>query len=63
MMETTIIYNKYSHNDPFLLLGERRYSPKDKADYDRVMRVFEENPDEYELVNVEYGFKWVEKKY
>lgn len=50
-MGIKIIYNKYSAYGTFL--GERKYYPKDKADYDRVMRIIEENPDEYELVNTE----------
>lgn len=54
MNVTKIIYNKYSASGSFL--GERGYYPKDKADYDRVMAIIEENPDEYELVNVDYGF-------
>jgi hypothetical protein len=53
-MVTKIIYNKYSANGVFV--GEREYSPRDKADYDRVMGIIEQNPDEYELVNCEYGF-------
>lgn len=50
-MGVRIIYNKYSAYGAFL--GEREYFPKDKADYDRVMRIIEEDPDGYELVNVE----------
>lgn len=51
---TKIIYNKYSAYGAFV--GEREYKPKDRADYDRVMGIIEQNPDEYELVNCEYGF-------
>lgn len=57
-MATKIIYNKYSANGNFL--GEREYSPKNKADYDRVMQIIESNPEEYELVNCEYGFSFAE---
>ena len=53
-MVTKIIYNKYSISGNFV--GEREYKPVDKLDYDRVMSIIEENPDEYELVFVEYGF-------
>ena len=53
-MVTKIIYNKYSASGAFL--GEREYSPRDRGDYDRVMAIIEENPDEYELVNCEYEF-------
>lgn len=55
-MVTKIIYNKYSVSGCFV--GEREYFPKDRQDYDRVMAVIEENPDEYELVNCEYGFSF-----
>ena len=54
-MEMLIIYNKYSANGAFL--GEREYAPKDEDDYKRVMRIIEENPDEYEVVNVLYEVK------
>lgn len=57
-MVTKIIYNKYSANGAFL--GEREYSPKDKEDYNRVMGIIESNPDEYELVNCEYGFSFAQ---
>lgn len=57
-MVTKIIYNKYSANGTFL--GEREYSPKDKEDYNRVMGIIESNPDEYELVNCEYGFSFAQ---
>lgn len=56
-MVTKIIYNKYSASGAFL--GEREYSPKDKEDYNRVIGIIESNPDEYELVNCEYGFSFV----
>ncbi len=55
-MVTKIIYNKYSASGAFL--GEREYSPKGKEDYKRVMGIIENNPDEYELVNCEYGFSF-----
>lgn len=55
-MYTTIIYNKYSTSGNFI--GERRYQPTSKEDYDKVMEIIERLPDEYELVNVEYGFEW-----
>lgn len=55
-MKTKIIYNKYSVNGSFI--GEREYYPKSKEDYDRVIGIIEDNPDEYELVNCEYGFEW-----
>lgn len=57
-MVTKIIYNKYSVSGAFL--GEREYSPKDKEDYNRVMGIIESNPDEYELVNCEYGFSFAQ---
>ena len=56
MEVTLIIYNKYSAYGTFI--GERVYRPTSKDDYERVMQIIEENPDEYELVNVEYGFKF-----
>ena len=52
MEVTLIIYNKYSAYGTFI--GERVYRPTSKDD----LRIIEENPDEYELVNVEYGFKF-----
>lgn len=55
-MKTTIIYNRYSADGEFL--GERKYQPTSKEDYDRAMAVAERLPDEYEIVNVEYGFEW-----
>lgn len=57
-MVTKIIYNKYSANGIFL--GEREYTPKDSADYNRVMGIIESNPDEYEIVNCEYGFSFAQ---
>lgn len=57
-MVTKIIYNKYSASGTFL--GEREYNPKDKEDYNRVMGIIESNPDEYELVNCEYGFSFAQ---
>ena len=57
-METMIVYNKYSASGAFV--AERVYKPTSKDDYDRVMRIIEENPDEYELVNVEYEFRFRE---
>lgn len=57
-MVTKIIYNKYSANGAFL--GERVYSPKSREDYNRVMEIIEANPDEYELVNCEYGFAFAQ---
>lgn len=57
-MITKIIYNKYSANGYFV--GEREYCPKNKEDYDRVMKIIESNPDEYEIVNCEYGFMFAE---
>lgn len=56
---TKIIYNWYGELGNFI--GEREYYPRDKQDYDRVMEIFEQNPEEYELVNVEYGFGFIEK--
>ena len=55
-MVTKIIYNKYSASGAFL--GEREYLPKSKGDYNRAMVIIESNPDEYELVNCEYGFSF-----
>ena len=55
-MVTKIIYNKYSANGYFV--GEFEYCPVSKKDYDRVMDIIELNPDEYELVNCEYGFEF-----
>lgn len=48
-MKKTIIYNKYTDKGSFL--GERIYHPTDERDYQRVMRIFEEEPERYELVN------------
>lgn len=48
-MKKTIIYNKYTDSGSFL--GERIYHPTDERDYQRVMRIFEEDPEHYELVN------------
>lgn len=56
-MVTKIIYNKYSANGAFV--GERVYCPKNMEDYNRVIGIIESNPDEYELVNCEYGFSFV----
>ena len=50
-MRRTIIYNKYSSLGKFL--GEWVYHPADEEDYQRAMRIIEENPDRYELVNEE----------
>lgn len=52
-MKIRIIYRKYSMEGKFV--GEREYFPTDKTDYYRVMTIIENNPDEYELVNCEYG--------
>lgn len=46
----TVIYNKYTESGTFL--GEREYHPANRPDYERVMAIIENNPDEYELVNV-----------
>ena len=53
---TKIIYNKYSMSGAFL--GEREYCPTSWEDYNRVIDTIEKNPDEYELVNCEYGFEF-----
>ena len=55
-MKTVIIYNRYSMDGTFL--GERRYEPTSREDYERAMEVAERLPDEYEIVNVEHGFEW-----
>ena len=48
----TIIYNKYAYKSgKSIFLYEREYTPTDQEDYDRVMKIFETQPDEYELVN------------
>ena len=53
---TKIIYNKYSMSGSFL--GEREYCPKSREDYNRVIETIKKYPDEYELVNCEYGFEF-----
>lgn len=53
---TKIIYNKYSMSGVFL--GEREYCPKSLEDCNRVIEIIEKYPDEYELVNCEYGFEF-----
>ena len=55
---TKIIYNKYSMSGAFL--GEREYCPKSLDDYNRVIETIEKYPDEYELINCEYGFEFAE---
>ena len=49
-MDIVIIYNWY--NERGNLIAEKTYRPKDSADYDRVMGIFEREPDTYEIVNV-----------
>lgn len=56
-MYTKIIYNKYSANG-FFFIGTREYFPKDEEDYDRVLEIIKANPDEYDLVDCEYGFEF-----
>ena len=65
-MATAITYDRYeilnesvNWKHPKTRFIERRiYRPENKWDYDRVMEIFERNPDEYKLVNVDYGFCW-----
>lgn len=46
-----VIYNKYSASGSFV--GERVYEAMDRADLERVLAIIENNPDDFELVNVE----------
>ena len=63
-MATAITYDRYeilnesvNQKHPKTRFLERRiYRPTSKWDYDRVMEIFERKPDEYKLVNVDYGF-------
>lgn len=65
-MATSITYDRYeilnesvNQRYPKTRFIERRiYRPVSKWDYERVMRIFEEKPFEYKLVNCDYGFCW-----
>ena len=65
-MATAITYDRYeilnesvNLKHPKTRFIERRiYRPVSKWDYNRVMEIFETKPDEYKLVNVDYGFCW-----
>lgn len=65
-MATSITYDRYeilnesvNQRYPKTRFIERRiYRPVSKWDYERVMRIFEEKPFEYKLVNCDYGCCW-----
>lgn len=63
-MATAITYDRYeiinstaNLKHPRTRFIERRiYRPVSKWDYDRVMEIFKEKPEQYKLVNIDYGF-------
>ena len=65
-MATAIVYDRFEilnesvnqKHPKTRPIGRYVYRPTSKWDYDRVMTIFKEKPDQYKLVNVEYGFTW-----
>ena len=65
-MATAITYDRYAilnecvnwKNPKTRFIERRIYRPVSKWDYERVMDIFENKPDEYKLVNIDYGFGW-----
>ena len=55
-IRTKITYDFYS--DTGRLIYRNTYEPEDHKDYDRIMKLFNDEPTKYQFVSAEYGYEW-----